>query len=87
MSKVTRRSFVSTSTRGAAALAAGASVIGAPRTASAESPNEKVVLGLIGAGGRGRIVIKHLAKLPGVEVKSVCDVEDARAGEAGRQRA
>ena len=56
MSSVTRRSFVRTSTRGATALVAGASVLGAPRHATAESPNEKVVLGLIGAGGRGRMV-------------------------------
>ncbi len=78
MSKVTRRDFVSKSTRGAAALAAGASALGAPRSMSAGSANDKVVLGLIGAGGRGRMVIKNMAKLEGVEVKTVCDVEDAR---------
>jgi predicted dehydrogenase len=82
MSSVTRRSFVRTSTRGATALVAGASVLDAPRRAAAESPNEKVVLGLIGAGGRGRMVIKNMAKLENVEVKYVCDVENGRGEHA-----
>ncbi len=82
MSKITRRSFVATSAQGAGAVAAAASVLGAQRAAAAESPNEKVVLGLIGAGGRGRMVIKNMAKLQNVEVKYVCDVEDARGKNA-----
>ena len=82
MSSISRRSFVGSSMRNATALAAGASLLGAPRHGSAESPNEKVVLALIGAGGRGRIVIGNLARLPGVEVKYVCDAEGARAGHA-----
>lgn len=77
MPRITRRTFVG----GAAALAAGATIL-SPRSGRAESPNEKVVLGLIGSGGRGRLVTNGMAKLPGVEVKYVCDVEDAR-GAAG----
>ncbi|MFH1922790.1 MAG: Gfo/Idh/MocA family oxidoreductase, partial [Planctomycetota bacterium] len=82
MSKITRRSFVGTSIGGATAMAAGASVLGVGQPAAARAANEKVVLGLIGAGGRGRMVIKNLAKLENVEVKYVCDVEDARGAHA-----
>jgi len=82
MSNVTRRDFVGRSTRGAAALAAGASVLAAPLSTKARSANEKVVLALIGAGGRGRMVTASLLKCPGVRIKTVCDVEDARGQKA-----
>jgi predicted dehydrogenase len=82
MSKITRRNFVGTSIGGATAMAAGAAVVSAAKPASTESANEKVVLGLIGAGGRGRMVIKNMAKLDNVEVKYVCDVEDKRGEQA-----
>ncbi|NQT11389.1 MAG: hypothetical protein HQ582_01485, partial [Planctomycetes bacterium] len=82
MSKITRRSFVNTSIESATALAAGASVVSAAQPASPQSANEKVVLGLIGAGGRGRMVIKNMAKLENVDVKYVCDVEDSRGERA-----
>lgn len=70
MNKISRRTFVGNSIGGAAAMAAGATIL-APRSVRAESPNEKVVLGLIGSGGRGRLVTSAMAKLPGVEVKYV----------------
>jgi len=45
--------------------------------------NEKVVLALIGAGGRGTQVILSMQKcLPGVEVKYICDVDKERGGRA-----
>ncbi len=85
MSKITRRRFVGTSMKNATAMAAGASALAVAQPAPAGSPNDKVVLGLIGAGGRGRIVIKHMAKLENVEVKYVCDVEDARGNGAAAE--
>lgn len=45
--------------------------------------NEKVVLALIGAGGRGTQVILSMQKcLPVVEVKYICDVDKERGGRA-----
>jgi len=45
------------------------------------SANDKVVLALIGAGGRGTLVILDMQKcLPGVEVKYVCEVDKERGG-------
>ncbi len=79
MSKITRRRFVNKSVHGAAVLAAGASVRSAAR---GESANEKVVVALIGAGGRGRHVMRQMAALENVECKFVCDLEDSRGGGA-----
>ncbi len=43
--------------------------------------NDKVVIALIGAGGRGTQVILGMQKcLPGVEVKYVCEVDKERGG-------
>lgn len=43
--------------------------------------NDKVVLALVGAGGRGTQLIFSIQKCtPGVEVKYVCDVDDSRGG-------
>ena len=55
------------------------------------SANDKVVLALIGAGGRGTQVILGMQKcLPGVEVKYVCEVDRERGGrvidELGKQQ-
>lgn len=45
--------------------------------------NNKVVLALIGAGGRGTQVILSMQKCsPGVEVKFVCEVDEERGGRA-----
>jgi predicted dehydrogenase len=78
MSPITRREFVGKSIQGTAALAA-TSTLAFPRIARAGAANEKVILGLLGAGGRGARVINGLAALSGVEVKYVCDLEETRA--------
>lgn len=45
--------------------------------------NDKVVLGLIGCGGRGTSLILDFQKnCRGVEVKYICDVDAARGGRA-----
>lgn len=47
------------------------------------SANEKVILALIGAGGRGTQIILSIQKnCPGVEVKYICDVDNKRGGRA-----
>lgn len=48
-----------------------------------KSATDKIVLALIGAGGRGTSVILSMQKnTPNVEVKYVCEVDDARGGQA-----
>jgi predicted dehydrogenase len=50
---------------------------------SMASSNDKVVLALIGAGGRGTQVILSMQKCaPGIEVKYVCEVDEERGGRA-----
>ncbi len=44
----------------------------------ARGANEKIVLGLIGAGGRGSGVARGFAGLDNVEFKYVCEVNDLR---------
>ena len=47
------------------------------------SANDKVVLALIGAGGRGTQVILSMQQCtPGVEIKYVCEVDEERGGRA-----
>ena len=57
---------------------AGVAVAAMPRIAAGESPNEKVVLGLIGAGGRGSMITEMFSKIPNVEIKYVSDVDGSR---------
>lgn len=77
MDQLSRRDFVgAVGTGGAAALLAmqGHPAIGAVRA------NEKVRLGIIGAGSRGNQLLDTFLPQADCEVVSVCDVDDAHAG-------
>ena len=52
------------------------------QAAAAKGPNDKLVVGLIGCGGRGNHDAELFRKTPNVEVAYVCDVDDARRGAA-----
>ncbi len=77
--RLNRRRFLGTSGRTTAALATGAGWL-ASLSARAQSPSNKVVLALIGAGGRAAAHASGMSKLPGVEFKYVCDVWTERGG-------
>lgn len=63
-----------------AAFAAGRSQA-APQDASAkESPNEKIVLGIMGVNGRGGALAESFMAQPNAEIAHICDV-DQRAAE------
>lgn len=52
-------------------------------TKNIKGANDKIVLGLIGAGGRGTTMILDFYKnCKGVEVKYICDVDSTRGGRA-----
>ena len=72
---VTRRGAL-----GATAVAAAAALV-RPGTLRAQSANNKVVLGLVGAGGRGTVLGGNFAKVENTEFKYVCEV-NAERGEA-----
>ncbi len=72
-----RREFLGKSIAGTTALIASGSGV---FIHSCKSANEKVVLALIGAGGRGRQTITSCcANNPNVEIKTICDVNDLNA--------
>jgi predicted dehydrogenase len=72
---LTRRGFLA-GVGATGALAAGARA--APAPSQRTSPNDKVVLGLIGCGGMGAANMRTLMGKPEVEVAALCDVDDAR---------
>jgi predicted dehydrogenase len=81
MTQLTRRTFVRRTIPGGAFV----SVAGAQAARAAlNAPSEKVVLGLIGCGGRGTHVIRGFSALPNVEIRWCCDLEESRAQAAAR---
>ena len=74
-----RRQFLQQTSLGLVAVAS----IEASR-ASADSPHEKIVVGLIGCGGRGVHDANLFKNVPNVEVAYVCDVDDGRRQAASK---
>jgi predicted dehydrogenase len=72
MGTVSRRSFVAM---------AGAPALLAAQAAPRRSPSGKVVLALIGAGGRGSVLGGNFAKVENAEFKYVCEVNDQKGAE------
>lgn len=67
-----RRDFVKN-----AALGAGLAVTSAPGPAQAQaSPNDTVNIGVVGFRGRGRAHYQTFARIPGVRVAYLCDVDE-----------
>lgn len=71
-----RRSFISTAVMGTVGLS-----IGKAAAAGKYGPNDKLVLGLIGCGGRGLSVLAGIVAVnEHVEVKYLCDVNSTLTG-------
>ena len=78
-----RREFLGKTLVGSAGVAIGASGMLAT---SCKGANDKIVLALIGAGGRGVPTIISCCKVnAGVEIKTVCDVDDIRSAAASAE--
>jgi predicted dehydrogenase len=79
--QITRRNFVE-----AAGLTAGAGAIfGAPAIAGAGSANEKIRIGLIGAGSRGNQLLGTFMNEADVEIVAIADVDDHHAQETAER--
>src|SRR5262245_22481492 len=78
---VTRRHFLKSSSAG---IVAAVALQVAPAVA-AKGPNDKLVVGLIGSGGRGVGDAERFKNLPNVEVAYVCDVDAARRESAAKR--
>lgn len=76
-SQPTRRVFL-----GAATAAGIGSALAQDRSAKADAANEKLVVGVMGMGGRGAALAKSFSGLENVEVAAVCDVDRTRAEKA-----
>lgn len=70
MSRITRRSFVQGS------LAVGAGFLVAPRLSLAKSPNEKMGVAVIGAGGRGASHVSAYLADPRTEILYIVDADE-----------
>lgn len=70
MSRITRRGFVQGS------LAAGAGLMVAPRLSMAQSPNEKLGVAVIGAGGRGSSHVSAFLADPRTEILYIVDADE-----------
>lgn len=76
-----RRDFIGKSVLGTAGLTFGASLV--PMHASFAGANDRIILGLIGAGPRGLDTIVSTCKVnKDVVIKSVCDVKTTRVDTA-----
>ena len=54
------------------------------RRASRLAPSDTVRLAILGAGSRGRDMMRHFLRSPGVEFTAVCDIHEPRFGQARR---
>ncbi len=69
---ISRRSFLDRSIKGGFTAALGATAMRA--AAKAVAPSDKVVIGVMGVGGRGTQLTTFFASRPDVEIAYVCDV-------------
>jgi predicted dehydrogenase len=75
-----RREFLGTTLIGSAAMALGASGL---MVTSCKGANDKIILALIGSGGRGlATIISCCLANTNVEIKTVCDVNDLKTAHA-----
>ena len=74
MKSINRRNFLATSGKATAALTTSSAIFTMRQPAQAQSPANRIVLALIGAGGRAGNHAAGMSRLPGVEFKYVCDV-------------
>jgi len=86
----TRRDFIKKSVIGGLMIEATGSVTGAVQenssgsvfTASSHGQVEKVKVGIVGTGGRGRSLMTNLLNIDGVEIVAVCDLDKSKADNA-----
>lgn len=77
---INRRRFLGQGAAGAAGMAASAVGIGG--ATAAEAPANQLRLGVIGVRSQGKTLAVDAARLPGVRVVSICDVDEAIRGRA-----
>ena len=71
-SKIDRRGFIKSTVAGS--VAAGLAFRGAPAAAKTIGANDRIVVGVIGAGRMGQTNLYDFMKQPDVQVAAICDV-------------
>jgi predicted dehydrogenase len=81
--KITRRAFAAQTAAAAAGMAAGTAALGGATAAAAPSvssrvlgANDRLVLASIGIRSQGNALKRGFARLPGVEIKTLCDPDE-----------
>ena len=85
MRQITRRRFLDRSAKKVLGLSAVASVMTVGERARGASPNEKIILGAIGVGGRGSTLVRGFASRPDFEFAYICDLDPRRGGDLVRE--
>jgi hypothetical protein len=81
MDPMSRRRFIERSVA-TGALTTAASILPRALSAAAVSPNETIQVGVIGVGGKGLNHVDQLARIEGVRIVALCDVDPARVAQA-----
>jgi predicted dehydrogenase len=81
--EITRRDFTSRTATTAAAIVAGGAALGGGKAGAAPTvsrramgANDRLVLASIGIRGQGNSLKRGFARLPGVEIKTLCDPDE-----------
>jgi predicted dehydrogenase len=86
--EVSRRQFLGRSAQQAAGVAVGVVGLAGVATASGravDSPNERFGIGVIGVRNQGRLLANEFARVSGVEVRTLCDVDESQFAPAIRE--
>ncbi len=73
---ITRREFAKNSGKSAAAAVAASTIVGPFFSGKVLGANDQVNIAHIGIRGQGGSHIKGFAKIPGVKIKTICDVDE-----------
>jgi predicted dehydrogenase len=84
MTKINRRKFFDRSVRSGAGLAAGLTILGNAASVRGTPANNKVILAMIGTGGRGTMLARDFALREDCDFAYVCDVDRTRAAAAAK---
>lgn len=85
MKTLSRREFIGKSALTASTLALGATFISSNAKAEIIGANDKIRLGVIGCGGRGRDVLGVFLTHKEIDCAVVCDVDEAMTNQAASQ--
>jgi predicted dehydrogenase len=70
--------------KAAGAVAAVSALASRPASARTVAPSDQLNVGIVGAGSRGKEVVRNFLRIPGVKITAICDVYEPRFAEARR---